>query len=238
MLNNFMGTGKSIIGYTSFPYYDSDIFSFANLISEKLDADIEVKVEECYDKYEMFKEWSFKTNNNKSNTYYLSVELREGLTDIQLGKPSYTLKVPIDYEFEDSIEISIYQNNYCHFYHLTFEHLWITLVGFLKFEYGLDKRKNILERYEILRNQYRLLMKKLSIKAIFITTWAYYNFERLDRDDLFPNVEFEDFLTMAKVEDSLLIEDLGRVIIAKSRNDLSEEFLKTDALKIAFVDKV
>lgn len=233
-----MGIAKSIESYGIYRFYSPDTDVFLSTLSELISANFKVSLmdDECNLVYEN-KLFDF------GYTISLKVYIDQWEYNIQNEKqtlPTYSVQFPINYEHETELEIEFYPNQVCLMYFLTFEHLWSSFIRVLRFEINWPDvpRKQIIERYNILRKEYSLILNKLGINSIFILTVANYNIEDISNPVSFFHPEFEDIISNAKTVDGLNTFYLEELLLAKRREQLPEEFLNLNELKIAFVDNL
>jgi hypothetical protein len=192
-----MGIAKSIEAYTVYQYYTENTEMFIKTLSDRLNADFIVNTFD--EEYEPLHEENRLTAYSKPNKYRLTI-CYYGST--QTDFPVYTLTLPIDYEYDDSIELIFYPNKSVHIMFLTFEHMWGGFIEALKFQSLYENRQQSIERYEKLRNEYISFFKEIGIDAIFIVTHAYYKIEDLADEKIYPILTFSDIPKIAKEKDS------------------------------------
>jgi hypothetical protein len=230
-----MGIAKSIEAYAVYSEYTKDTEVFIKKMSDNLNADFIINSFDT--EYEPLHEEDLLTSFSKPNRYRLTISYHECLqNDKTINIPEYTLTLPIDYEFEDDIELIFYPNNLVHIMFLTFEHMWGGFINTLKFEFLYENRQQAIERYEKLRSEYICMFKKIGIDSIFILTHAYYKIEDLDDDNMYPVLTFSDIPKIAKENDNLTSFNLEKILRTEKVTDLCKDFLATSELNIAFID--
>jgi len=228
-----MGIAKNIEAYAVYQGYTENTEMFIKNLSDRLNADFIVNT---YDKdYEPLHKENRPTSYSKPNKYRLTI-CYHGC--IQTDFPLYKLTLPIDFEYEDSIELVFYPNKSVHIMFLTFEHLWESFINALKFESLYEKREQSIERYENLRNEYIRYFKKMGIDSIFIVTHAYYHIENLADDDIYPVLTFSDIPKIAKERDNLTSFDFEEILHAAKVSDLCKVFFASSSLNIALIDNL
>lgn len=231
-----MGIGKSTEGYSVYDEYTADTLLFLRNISDSLNADFIVNT---YDKnYEPMHEKDLRISFGRQNTYDLTITHDEyTVKDTRIELPTYELRLPINYIYGETIELMIYPSRAVLFMFLTFEHMWSYFIDTLKFQDPFNRTFS-LDRYERLRKQYSNILKLLGMEAMFISTHAYYHIESLDDIEEYPKLRFPDIPIIAKEKDGLNIFQFEDILYAKSKNDLSKDFLNASDLNIAFVDNL
>lgn len=232
-----MGIAKSIEAYTTYPYYTRDVDAFVKHLSDCLNADFILNIydREC----ERLNSENHLTAFHKPNRYRLTVSFNESTVENNaIDLPDYELSVPIDYIFDETLEITFFPNNAVQIFFLTFEHNWYGFIETLKFNSLFEPRKLAILRYNILRNEYIPLLKKLDIGSILIITHAYYKMEDISDGDKYANLSFPDILKVAKESDNLTCFDFEQILYAHSISDLSKEFLDKPDLEISLVDNL
>jgi len=225
-----MGIAKSIEAYAIYRDYTKNTEMFMKKLSDKLNADFIVNT---YDReYEPLHIKDKPTEYSKPNKYRLTIIYYDN------DMPVYELRLPINYEYEDSIELVFNPNQSVHIMFLTFEHLWKCFIYALKFESIYENRQESIERYETLRNEYIRIFKKLGIDSIFIVTHAHYNIENLENEKMYPTLTFSDIPKIAKEKDNLTSFDLEKILRTDKVSELSKDFLAETSLKIAFIDNL
>jgi hypothetical protein len=223
-----MGIAKSIEAYTIYQDYTENTEKFIRKLSDNLNADFIVNT---YDKdYEPLHKEDKLTAYSKPNRYRLTICYYDNYM------PVYELRLPINYEYDDSIELVFNPNNSVHIMFLTFEHLWESFIVSLKFESIYEDRQESIERYERLRNEYRSLLQKIGIGSIFIVTHAYYHIENLEDEKTYPILTFSDIRKIAKEMDNLTSFDLEKILRTDKVSEICKDFLVTPSLNIAFID--
>lgn len=230
-----MGIGKCIEGYSVLDDYTVNTSIFVEDLSEKLNADFILNI---YDKdYGLVGEKNHKTSFGKQTNYHLSISYDEYIVNNEkVELPTYELTIPINYVFEDALELTFYPSKAVIFIPLTFEHLWGHFIDTLKFKNPY--RPLVFDRYERLRKEYSEILKSLGLKAIFIYTHAYYHIESLNDVEEYQNLSFDDISTIARDKDNLGIFDLEKILYTKSPQELDVEFKYRADLDIAFVDNL
>lgn len=230
-----MGTAKSIEAYAVYEKYSSDTEIFILELSNKLNADFCINV---FDKnFDIIGIENKLTNYNKINKYDLLITYGEyTFSKKTLELPTYELTIPISYNYERDIQFIFYPNNTVHIAFLTFEHSWGTFIQNLKFESDYELRHEFINRYKILRNEYKSVLHKIGIKNICITTHNYYKIENITDFDTYNKLNFDEILEIAKNEDHLKVFDFLPILNTKNKNDLDNNFWKESDLKIVLVD--
>ena len=228
-----MGIAKSIEAYAVYHDYTENTELFIKNLSDKLDADFIVNT---YDhEYDSLHKIDQLTAYSKTNKYRLTINYYVNKkTDI----PVYNLTLPINFEYENSIELSFRPNQSVHIMFLTFEHLWRSLIDVLKFENLYEERQRTIEKYEKLRTEYISIFKKLDIKSIFIVTDAHYKVEDIVYERDYPFLTFSDIPKIAKKLDNLTSFDLEKILRTDKVSDLCKDFLDCPDLNIALIDNL
>jgi hypothetical protein len=230
-----MGIAKSIEGYFVFSDYTVDKVSFIHTLSDKLNADFNIST---YDKeYEPMHEENQLTNFGKQTIYNLIIiydDYKVNGEKVQL--PTYELAIPINYVFEDTLELMFYPSKAVRVMFLTFEHLWGIFIDTLKFKYS--SRSLVIDRYDRLRKEYSKVLQALGAPAIFIVTDAHYHIEDLDNIEEYPMLNFSDIPQIANQKDHITTFEFDKILYARNVNELEAGFLKKSDLEIAFVDKL
>ena len=225
-----MGIAKNIEAYAIYQHYTENTEMFIEKLSESLNADFIVNT---YDKdYEPLHEKDKLTTYSKPNKYRLTIYYYKN------DMPVYELKLPINYEYEDTIELAFYPNKSVHIKFLTFEHLWDSFIETLKFESLYEDRHQCIEKYENLRNEYIRIFTKISIDSIFIVTDAYYKIEDLVKKKTYPTLTFSGIPKIAKEMDNLNSFDLEKIFRADKVSEICKDFLAEPSLNIAFIDNL
>jgi len=222
-----MGIAKSIEAYAVYSDYTEDTEGFIKKLSDKLNADFVVNSFD--EEYEPLHEKDLLTTFSKPNRYRLTICYYGNL-------PQYELILPIDYIYEDTIELKFHPNKVVHIMFLTFEPMWGGFINTLKFENLYEDRQQAIERYEKLRSEYIFFLKKMGISSIFILTHAYYQIEDLDDEKIYPFLTFSDIPQIAKEKDNLASFDLEILLRTEKVTDLCKDFLAKSELKIALID--
>lgn len=232
-----MGIAKSIEGFAVYADYSADTAIFVKTLSDKLNADFVINT---YDKeYEPMHEAALHTTFNKTKKYRLTIQFDDfKVNDKTLGLPIYELQVPINYVYEDTVDLTFYPNNGVHLMFLTFEHLWSSLIDTLKFEAYYQNKQQAIERYHCLRREYISFLKKLDIDRIFIITHAYYHIENIFDTVEYPKLSFDDILCFAKEKDKLTSFCFEEIMKADNISALSKDFLDKPDLEIGLVDNL
>ena len=144
--------------------------------------------------------------------------------------PVYELTLPINYEYENFLDLAFYPNKSVHITFLTFEHLWNSFIETLKFESFYEDRRQSIEKYETLRSEYIRIFTKISIDSIFIVTDAYYKIEDLVNEGTYPTLTFSDIPKMAKELDNLTSFDLEKIFRADKVSEICTDFLTEPSL--------
>lgn len=231
-----MGIGKSTEGYSVFDQYTADTSLFLRNISNKLHADFVINT---YNKdYEPIHEENLRTSFGRQTTYNLTVTYEEYTVDEKkIELPTYELRLPINYLYEDTLELSFYPSRAVLFMFLTFEHMWGYFIDTLKFQ-DASNRTFSFDRYQRLRKEYSKILRLLGMEAMFISTHAYYHIENLSDIEEYPNLKFSDIPTIAQQKDGLITFQLEEILNARNKNELCREFLNTSDLSIAFIDNL
>jgi len=223
-----MGIAKSTEAYAVYSDYTEDAEVFIKELSDKLNADFIIN---SFDQeYEPLHEENLLTSFSKPNRYRLTICYYES------NLPQYELKLPIDYIYEDTIELKFCPNKLVHIMFLTFEPMWVGLINALKFKNIYEDRQQAIERYEKLRSEYIRFFKKMGISSIFIVTHANYKIEELEYNDIYPILTFSDIPKIAKEKDNLISFDFERILRTEKVADLCKDFLATSELNIALID--
>lgn len=228
-----MGIAKNIEAYTIYDNYHENIDKFIKDMSEKLNADFTYN---RYDKYfEIIGDEDCETSFGKQKRYKLSIEYEEFTINGTIRTiPIYDITIPIEYEYEDHLNLIFYPNRTLQITFLTFEHLWSSFIDELRFCY--DRRQESIKKYETLRIEYASILNKIGIGNILIATHAYYHLEGITSLQTLSALKFSDIIKVATEEDNLSIFDLRQVLITNKKECLDSLFLKTPNLNIAFID--
>lgn len=229
-----MGIGKSILGFTTFDFYTPEIDIFIKILSEKLQANFIVNTYDIDSNLlnEENKSWDFL----KNNTCKLIIEYMLNEDDSINQNPQYRLKIPINYSWENELELAFFPNGMLEITYLTFDHLWSKFIDILKFEYSETERGYAFKRYHTLRNEYVPILTKLGVAGLLIVSHAYYSLEYLMDDENYTGLQFSAILEVARNEDKLYIVDFLELLKTETRDDLSFDFLNKTDLEIALVD--
>ena len=228
-----MGIAKSIEAYAVYQNYTDNVEMFIKNLSDQLNADFIVNTfdHDC----EPLHEENQLTAYSKPYKYRLYIYYHEiNQTDM----PVYKLTLPLENEYDKSVELSFYPNKSVHIMFLTFEHLWGSFIEVLKFENLYEERQQSIEKYEKLRTEYISFFKKMGIDAIFIVTHAYYKIENLTYEDEYPILTFSDIPKIAKEVDNLTSFDFEKILRTEKKSDLCEIFLVHPSLNIALIDNL
>ena len=225
-----MGIAKNIEAFAIYQDYTENAEAFIKKLSDSLNADFIVNT---YDvDYKPLHKKDKLTAYSKPNKYRLSI--------CYFGNdmPVYELLLPINYEYEDNIELVFYPNKSVHIMFLTFENLWDGFIKTLKFENFYEDRQQSIERYENLRNEYVHIFNKIGINSIFIVTHAFYKIEDLVNDKTYPTLTFSDISKIAKEMDNLTSFDLEKILRTEKSSEICKDFLAKPSLNIAFIDNL
>ena len=225
-----MGIAKNIEAYAIYRDYTGNTETFIKKFSDSFNADFIVNT---YDKdYKPLHKEDKLTEYSKPDKYRLTI------CHYDNDMPVYNLKLPINYEYEDSIELVFYPNKSVHIMFLTFEHLWNGFIETLKFECLHNDRQQSIKKYENLRNEYIRIFNKISINSIFIVTDAHYKMEDLVNEETYPTLTFSDIPKIAKEMDNLTSFDLEKILQTEKVSEICKDFLAEPSLNIAFIDNL
>jgi hypothetical protein len=233
-----MGIAKSILSYGIYHYYSQDTDIFMKKLSELTDSNFNVTLLDI-DCDNVYTDKLF--NFDKQQT--LRLVILESEYEIQNTKqilPTYSVKIPISYNYESELEIDFYPNQVTSIVFLTFEHLWKSFIDVLRFEIHSQEisRQQYIERYQTLRREYSRVLKMLEIDSLLIFTHANYNIEYLVEPESYPVMEFQILIDEAKRIDGFNIFDFEEIMFAENKNQLPGNFVSLDELKIALVDNM
>jgi hypothetical protein len=231
-----MGIAKSIEAYGIFEDYTSDTTVFIQTLSEMLDSDFVVSIADVEGNL-LVEEQLFDFNKPSKHRLYIAYHKYTIGAKLEL-LPCYFLDVPINYIYEQNLEIEFYPNKTCQIRFLTFEHIWETFIEILRWQRSpnTDVRVEVIREYNQLRNEYWKILKKIRIDQIFIITHAYYKFESITDMEDFPELNFERMIEAAKMLDNFSIFNLNEILKMKRPDQVSAEFMTEEILKIAFID--
>ena len=227
-----MGIAKSIEAYAIYQDYTENTELFIKKLSDILNADFIVNTFDI--DYNLLHKRDKLTAYSKPNRYKLNICYYES------GMPVYELTLPINYEDEDSIELIFHSNKSVHIRFLTFEHLWDSFIGRLKFDilYDYGDREESIERYKKLRNEYIRIFNTIGIDSIFIVTDALYKIEDIVDEETYPILTFSDIPRIAKEIDNLTSFDLEEILQINKVSEMSKDFMAEPSLNIAFIDNL
>lgn len=230
-----MGIAKSIEAYSVCDDYNSDTDKFIKHLADKLNADFIINF---FDReYDHIGDEDIHTTFGKENRYRLTITFDEYKIGEQTNKlPTYEISIPIKYIYEDSLEFTFYPNHSVYITFLTFEHLWRSFIDTLKFQSPYTDRRQAINRYQILRNEYLNILQKIGVKQLFIATHAYYEIEDVTDTETFHRLTFENIIQVAKEKDKLTIFDFQNILDTDDSALLDKEFINKSDLEILLVD--
>lgn len=215
-----MGRAKSIGAFGIYTNYSPNVIEFTRVLSDYLDADFSISTLNIYEieqeDFILTHEESFETNYNKPKRYGLLISYYD------TPLPVYEIYFPIKHENQENIHFMFHANQVVEISFLTFEHHWESYIDVLKFK--TENRAERILQHEQLRNEYRAILKKLNIEAIFIFTYQRTLIEYVYDEEDYPFIEFEDLPRLAKELDHLDSFELEPILAAKTTTDLNKEF--------------
>jgi hypothetical protein len=233
-----MGIGKSIESYGIYHYYSADINVFIKKLAELTHSNFTVTLLDV-DCDAVYTDKLF--HFDKPQTLYLTIlESEYNIQNTKRTLPTYSVKFPITYDYESELEIEFNPNQVSSIVFLTFEHLWKAFIDVLRFETRFQEipRHQIVERYQTLRREYSRVLKMLEIDSLLLVTHAYYNIESLTDPESYNSMEFQNITDEAKRIDGFNTFDFEEILLAESKNQLPENFVILDELKIALIDNM
>ncbi|MCL1969782.1 MAG: hypothetical protein FWF65_09620 [Bacteroidetes bacterium] len=227
-----MGIAKNIEAYAIYQDYTENTELFIKKLSDILNADFIVNTFdiEC----NLLHKRDKITAYSKPNKYRLNIWYYES------GMPVYELTLPINYEYNNNIELVFSSNKSVHIMFLTFEHSWNEFIETLKFDedFYYEDRQQRIERYKNLRNEYIRIFNTIGIDSIFIVTDALYQIEDIVDEETYPILTFSDIPRIAKEIDNLTSFDLEEILQINKVSEMSKYFMAEPSLNIAFIDNL
>lgn len=215
-----MGRAKSIGAFGIYRDYSPNVIEFIRVLSEYLNADFSISTLNLYEieqeDFILTHEESFETNYNKPKRYSLLISYYDS------PFPVYEICFPVKHEIVKEVEFMFHINQVVEISFLTFEHHWDTYIDVLKFK--TEHRTERILEHKQLRNEYRAILKKLHIDAVFIFTYQRTLIEYVYDEEDYPFIEFDDLPRLAKELDGLDSFELEPILAAKTASDLDKNF--------------
>lgn len=225
-----MGVAKNIEAYTVFENYKVKTEEFIKYLSDRLNMDFSVQIFDT--------EYNLLYDNRGQQENELVITFDKWKVNEKVFElPTYELKTPINYRYEDYLTLTFYPNNGVNISFLTFEHLWGKFVDILKFKINVRDREKEVSHYQLLRIEYSKILKCIGVEKICILTHAYYKIENIFFGDKLRKLVFSDILNKGIQKDKLNPFNLEKIIRAKDVNELNKDFVNTSKLEIMFIDE-